>query len=80
MKNRNDGSHGKTAAQMIEEDAERNNKANHDSYESTVNYEGDEGDLDIDDIQSLDDDYLNRNDFIDDKFDNDFLEEEDDIN
>lgn len=79
MKKRNDGSQGKTAAQLIGEDAERNNKANHESYESSANYEGDEGDLDVDDIQNLDDDYLDRNDFIDDSFDGDF-DEEDDIN
>ena len=48
MKTRNDGTKGKTAAEWIAEDAERDNRSNDKSYGSSLNYDEDEDDLDDD--------------------------------
>jgi len=75
METRNDGSKGKTAAELIAEDATRSNKSNPDSYENAVDYEGDEGNLDADDIVALDDDFLDNDGLTE----NEDEEEKDDL-
>jgi hypothetical protein len=55
METRNDGSKGKTAAEMIAEDATRSHKANSDLNGTDADYEDN---LDADAIETLDDDFL----------------------
>lgn len=62
---------GKTAAQLIAEDARRNYNSNEHAYRTAMSYDNDEGELDTEDVEDIDDDFLDN----DDDYDN--FEEED---
>jgi len=74
METRNDGSHGKTAAQIIGEDATRNSNSNPHAYRTALSYDNDSGELDAEDVEDIDDDFLDN----DDSYDN-FEEDQDDV-
>lgn len=55
MQTRNDGSEGKTAAQIIAEDTERNENSNPHAYRTSLLYDNDEGELDSEDVEDVED-------------------------
>jgi hypothetical protein len=63
METRKDGSMGKTASQVIAEDSQRNQNANPHAYRNKLSYDNDQGELDTEDVEDIDDDYLDNDDF-----------------
>lgn len=62
METRKDGSMGKTAAQLIAEDNQRNHNSNQHAYRTALSYDNGEGELDTDDVEDIDDDFLDTDD------------------
>lgn len=63
METRKDGSLGKTASQMIAEDTQRNHNSNPHAYKTSLSYDNDQGELDTEDVEDIDDDFLDNDDF-----------------
>ncbi len=71
METRKDGSMGKTAAQLIAEDNQRNYNSNQHAYRTALSYDNDEEAFDIEDVEDIDDDFLDNDDFDGKKSDED---------